>query len=114
MRRGGHDKHDVVAGLEPTVAMDNRDAEKRPAALRLRDPPGNFRLGHFRIVLQRDRRDRFTGLAAAAHAREGDERASETTELKLLVTVRDRLHLADVLRTLKRSPSVLRVARVKP
>ena len=52
--------------------------------------------------------------ADITHIDMGDERASETTELKLLVTVRDRLHLADVLRTLKRSPSVLRVARVKP
>ena len=52
--------------------------------------------------------------ADITHIDMGDERASETTELKLLVSVRDRLHLADVLRTLKRSPSVLRVARVKP
>jgi len=43
-----------------------------------------------------------------------DERAAETTELKLLVSVRDRLHLADVLRTLKRASSVLRASRVKP
>jgi guanosine-3',5'-bis(diphosphate) 3'-pyrophosphohydrolase len=28
--------------------------------------------------------------------------------------VRDRHHLADVMRTLRRSPAVLRVARVKP
>ena len=28
--------------------------------------------------------------------------------------MRDRLHLAEVMRTLKRSPAVLRVARVKP
>ena len=41
-------------------------------------------------------------------------RAAETTELQLLLSVRDRLHLADVMRTLKRSPTVLRVARVKP
>ncbi|HEX2012357.1 MAG TPA: ACT domain-containing protein, partial [Roseateles sp.] len=38
----------------------------------------------------------------------------ETAEMNLLLSVRDRLHLADVLRTLKRSPSVLRVWRVKP
>ncbi|QPF74710.1 bifunctional (p)ppGpp synthetase/guanosine-3',5'-bis(diphosphate) 3'-pyrophosphohydrolase [Roseateles sp. DAIF2] len=38
----------------------------------------------------------------------------ETAEMSLLLSVRDRLHLADVLRTLKRSPSVLRVWRVKP
>ena len=41
-------------------------------------------------------------------------RAAETTELQLLLSVRDRLHLADVMRTLRRSPAVLRVARVKP
>ena len=34
--------------------------------------------------------------------------------LQLLLSVRDRLHLAEVMRTLKRSPAVLRVARVKP
>ncbi|MEO6898239.1 MAG: bifunctional (p)ppGpp synthetase/guanosine-3',5'-bis(diphosphate) 3'-pyrophosphohydrolase [Caldimonas sp.] len=43
-----------------------------------------------------------------------NEPASETTELQLLLSVRDRLHLADVMRTLKRAPAVLRVARVKP
>jgi len=44
----------------------------------------------------------------------GHEKAAETTELQLLVSVRDRHHLADVMRTLRRSPAVLRVARVKP
>ena len=39
---------------------------------------------------------------------------AETTELRLLITVRDRLHLADVLRTIRRCPPVLRVWRVKP
>ena len=34
--------------------------------------------------------------------------------MHLVLSVRDRLHLADVMRTLKRSPAVLRVARVKP
>ena len=38
----------------------------------------------------------------------------ETAEMNLLLSVRDRLHLADVLRTLKRSPAVLKVWRVKP
>ena len=44
----------------------------------------------------------------------GNEPASETTELTLLLSVRDRLHLADVMRTLKRTRAVRRVARVKP
>ncbi len=38
----------------------------------------------------------------------------ETAEMSLLLSVRDRLHLADVLRTLKRSATVLRVWRIKP
>ena len=38
----------------------------------------------------------------------------QTAEMRLTLSVRDRLHLADVLRILKRAPSVLRVARVKP
>jgi GTP pyrophosphokinase/guanosine-3',5'-bis(diphosphate) 3'-pyrophosphohydrolase len=47
------------------------------------------------------------------HIDMGSERASETTELKLTLAVRDRQHLADALRTLRRAPAVLRVARVK-
>ncbi|MDH4287217.1 MAG: bifunctional (p)ppGpp synthetase/guanosine-3',5'-bis(diphosphate) 3'-pyrophosphohydrolase [Aquincola sp.] len=47
------------------------------------------------------------------HIDMGPERASETTELKLSLAVRDRQHLADVIRTLRRAPSVVRVARVK-
>ena len=39
------------------------------------------------------------------------EAAEESTELRLLISVRDRVHLADVLRTLRRSPVVLRVSR---
>ena len=52
--------------------------------------------------------------ADITHIDMGSEPATETTELQLMLSVRDRLHLADVMRTLKRSPTVLRVARVKP
>ncbi len=52
--------------------------------------------------------------ADITHIDMGDERAAETSELRLLLSVRDRLHLAEVMRTLKRQASVLRVARVKP
>ena len=52
--------------------------------------------------------------ADITHIDMGNEPAAETAELKLLLSVRDRLHLAEVMRTLKRSPMVLRVARVKP
>jgi len=52
--------------------------------------------------------------ADITHIDMGDEPAAQTTELQLLLSVRDRLHLAEVMRTLKRSNAVLRVARVKP
>ena len=52
--------------------------------------------------------------ADITHIDMGDEAPGETAEMRLLVSVRDRLHLADVLRTLKRSPTVLRVQRVRP
>ena len=52
--------------------------------------------------------------ADITHIDMGDDAAQETTELKLLISVRDRLHLAEVMRTLRRSTAVLRVSRVKP
>jgi hypothetical protein len=52
--------------------------------------------------------------ADITHLDMGDTSASETIELRLLLGVRDRQHLADVLRTLRRSPAVLRCWRVKP
>jgi len=52
--------------------------------------------------------------ADIVHIDMADDRAAPTTELTLLLAVRDRVHLAETLRALKRSPSVLRVGRVKP
>jgi len=52
--------------------------------------------------------------ADITHIAMGDERAGQTVELRLLLAVRDRLHLAEVLRALKRAPAVLRVQRLKP
>ncbi len=52
--------------------------------------------------------------ADITHIDMGEDRAAETAELRLLVTVRDRQHLADALRTIRRCPPVLRVWRVKP
>ncbi len=51
--------------------------------------------------------------ADITHLDMGNEPAAEATELRLLLSVRDRQHVADVLRTLKRAPSVQRVARDK-
>ncbi|TAK93348.1 MAG: bifunctional (p)ppGpp synthetase/guanosine-3',5'-bis(diphosphate) 3'-pyrophosphohydrolase [Aquabacterium sp.] len=45
------------------------------------------------------------------HIEMGDERLGETAELKLTLSVRDTEHLADVIRTLKRCPVVLKAER---
>ena len=52
--------------------------------------------------------------ADIAHIDMDPARDGETSELKLTLAVRDRQHLADVLRVVRRSPSVMRVSRVKP
>ncbi|HWP19369.1 MAG TPA: bifunctional (p)ppGpp synthetase/guanosine-3',5'-bis(diphosphate) 3'-pyrophosphohydrolase [Burkholderiaceae bacterium] len=52
--------------------------------------------------------------ADITHIDMGHDPGHATIELRLLLSVRDRVHLAQVLRTLKRSPLVLRVARIKP
>lgn len=52
--------------------------------------------------------------ADIVHIDMGQDRAAQTTELRLLLAVRDRVHLADTLRALRRAAAVLRVARVKP
>ena len=44
----------------------------------------------------------------------GHERGNESAELRLLVAVRDRVHLADAMRGLRRNPTVMKVWRVKP
>jgi GTP diphosphokinase / guanosine-3',5'-bis(diphosphate) 3'-diphosphatase len=70
-------------------------------------------------VLVRNGKGVLAQVASAISAAEADithlgmdpEPATETTELRLMVSVRDRLHLADVLRALRRSNVVLRVSR---
>ncbi len=74
------------------------------------------------VVLVRNGKGVLAQVAAAVSAGEadithidmGEDGAGEATELKLLISVRDRLHLADVLRTVRRSSAVQRVWRIKP
>ena len=54
-----------------------------------------------------------TSEADITHVNMGQERAQDATELRFGVAVRDRVHLASVLRSVKRTPSVLRVQRAK-
>ncbi|MDO9437278.1 bifunctional (p)ppGpp synthetase/guanosine-3',5'-bis(diphosphate) 3'-pyrophosphohydrolase [Hydrogenophaga sp.] len=52
--------------------------------------------------------------ADIGHVDMGDEPAQTATDIRFLVSVRDRQHLADVLRSLKRTTSVIKAQRYKP
>jgi GTP pyrophosphokinase/guanosine-3',5'-bis(diphosphate) 3'-pyrophosphohydrolase len=52
--------------------------------------------------------------ADITHIDMAEEQATDSAELRLLIAVRDRIHLADVMRALRRAPPVMKVARVKP
>jgi guanosine-3',5'-bis(diphosphate) 3'-pyrophosphohydrolase len=52
--------------------------------------------------------------ADITHVNMGQERAQDATELRFGVAVRDRAHMASLLRSVKRTPSVLRLQRAKP
>jgi guanosine-3',5'-bis(diphosphate) 3'-pyrophosphohydrolase len=52
--------------------------------------------------------------ADITHVDMDDERAQDATELRFIISVRDKHHLDSVLRALKRQPSVMRAKRVKP
>ncbi len=51
--------------------------------------------------------------ADITHVDMGDEPAQTATDIRFSVSVRDRQHLADVLRSLKRTPSVIKAQRYK-
>ena len=73
------------------------------------------------IVLMRNQKGVLAQVAAAIASAEADithvdmgaEPMQDTAELRVMIAVRDRQHLADVLRTLRRHRVVLRVARLR-
>lgn len=97
-----------------------RDRERWMQVEWAEDPSRNFETSI--VALVKNGKGALAQVAAAVagaeaditHLDMGQEPAAETTELRLLITVRDRVHLADVLRTLKRAPVVLRAWRFKP
>jgi GTP diphosphokinase / guanosine-3',5'-bis(diphosphate) 3'-diphosphatase len=44
----------------------------------------------------------------------GDDKSQDATDLRFVVAVRDRTHLDAAMRALKRTPSVMRVQRMRP
>jgi len=97
-----------------------RDPERWIAVEWAEQPPRHFETSVKLLV--RNVKGALAQIAAAVSAAEADishiemdnEPQDDATELRLLLAVRDRQHLADVLRTVKRSPPVLRAARIKP
>ena len=51
--------------------------------------------------------------ADITHVDMGDERAQDATDLRFVIAVRDRAHLESVMRTLRRTPSVMNVQRAR-
>ena len=52
--------------------------------------------------------------ADITHIDMGEEKASDSAEFRLLVSVHDRVHLAEVMRALRRASATTRVWRIKP
>src|SRR5262249_47506188 len=71
----GDDEDDVFARLEPAIAVDDGDAEERPAPLGRLHVARDLGLGHAWVMLKRHGRERGTALVAAADAGEGDHGA---------------------------------------
>jgi GTP diphosphokinase / guanosine-3',5'-bis(diphosphate) 3'-diphosphatase len=109
-----------VADCATGQRLKERDAERWIPVGWAEEPTRGFETGL--QVLVRDGKGVLAQVASAVSAAEadithidmGDERASESTELKILVQVRDQPHLSDVLRALRRTPAVHKVSRVKP
>ncbi|NKE68335.1 bifunctional (p)ppGpp synthetase/guanosine-3',5'-bis(diphosphate) 3'-pyrophosphohydrolase [Ramlibacter sp. RBP-2] len=51
--------------------------------------------------------------ADITHVDMGDQRAQDATDLRFVIAVRDRAHLESVMRTLRRTPSVMNVQRAR-
>jgi GTP pyrophosphokinase/guanosine-3',5'-bis(diphosphate) 3'-pyrophosphohydrolase len=74
------------------------------------------------VVLVRNGKGVLAQVASAISSAEADithldmdpDSGDETIELRLLVSVRDRVHLAEVLRTLRRAAVVAKVSRYRP
>ena len=71
-------------------------------------------VSHGKGVLARVAAAMASAEADITHVNMGQERAQEAKELRFCIAVRDRVHMASVLRSVKRTPSVLRVQRAKP
>ncbi len=105
-----------------TVArkLQHRDSERFIAVDWSDEPARSFETGllvtvtNGKGVLARVASALTSAEADITHVDMAQEAAQDATDLRFGVGVRDRVHLASVMRTVKRTPSVLRVQRTKP
>ncbi len=100
--------------------LENRDSERFIAVewsdepVRLFETALLITVANGKGVLARVAAALASAEADITHVNMGQERAQDATELRFGIAVRDRVHMASVLRSVKRTPSVLRVQRSKP
>lgn len=100
--------------------LENRDSERFIAVewsdepVRLFETSLLITVANGKGVLARVAAALASAEADITHVNMGQERAQDATELRFGIAVRDRVHMASVLRSVKRTPSVLRVQRAKP
>ncbi|MDO9359369.1 MAG: bifunctional (p)ppGpp synthetase/guanosine-3',5'-bis(diphosphate) 3'-pyrophosphohydrolase [Polaromonas sp.] len=112
----------VVHTDDCTIAkkLQHRDSERFIAVDWSDEPSRAFETGL--LVTVTNGKGVLARVASALAAAEADithvdmaqEAAQDATDLRFGVAVRDRVHLASVMRSVKRTPSVLRVQRAKP
>ncbi len=118
----GHGEGLVVHLADCPVArrLKNKDAERFIRVEWTEEPVRPFETGllvtvtNGKGVLARVASALATTEADITHVDMGVEVAQDTTDLKFVIAVRDTSHLDAVMRTLRRTPSVIRVGRVRP
>ncbi|HEY0200969.1 MAG TPA: bifunctional (p)ppGpp synthetase/guanosine-3',5'-bis(diphosphate) 3'-pyrophosphohydrolase, partial [Burkholderiaceae bacterium] len=99
--------------------LEHKDSERFIAVAWTDEPVRLFETGV--VITVTNRKGVLARVAAALAAAEvditkvdmGDEGALDTTDLRLLIAVRNQPHLEDALRHLRHTPSVLRAARIE-
>jgi guanosine-3',5'-bis(diphosphate) 3'-pyrophosphohydrolase len=112
----------VVHATDCTVAkrLQNKDAERFIGVEWSDEPVRAFETGVLVTVangkgaLARVAASLANAEADITHVDMDDERAQDATDLRFVVSVRDRVHLESVLRNLKRTPSVMSARRIRP
>jgi guanosine-3',5'-bis(diphosphate) 3'-pyrophosphohydrolase len=112
----------VVHTTECTVAkrLQHKDAERFIGVEWSDEPVRSFESGV--LVTVANGKGALARVAAAlanaeadiTHVDMDDERRQDATDLRFVISVRDRTHLESVLRNLKRTPSVMNAQRIRP